>query len=56
MFGRGLTKLQPANVDDVAEAIVRTLKQIDGTFERGGPRVYSYEELIKVVACAAARD
>ena len=39
MFGRGLTKLQPAYVDDVAEAIVRTLKQIDGTFERGGPRV-----------------
>ncbi|MGH6678141.1 MAG: hypothetical protein ACREDL_04195 [Bradyrhizobium sp.] len=24
MFGRGLTRLQPANVDDVAEAITRT--------------------------------
>ena len=54
MFGRGLTKLQPAYMDDVAEAIVRTLKQADGTFEFGGPRVYSYEELIKVVACAAS--
>lgn len=54
MFGRGLTKLQPAYVDDVAEAIVRTLKQTDGTFEFGGPRVYSYEELIKVVARAAS--
>jgi NADH dehydrogenase len=54
MFGRGLTKLQPAYVEDVAEAIVRTLKQTDGTFEFGGPRVYSYEELIKVVACAAS--
>jgi len=53
MFGRGLTKLQPAYVDDVAEAIVRTLKQTDGTFELGGPRVYSYEELVKVVAFAA---
>jgi uncharacterized protein YbjT (DUF2867 family) len=53
MFGRGQTKLQPAYTDDVAEAIVRTLKQADGTFEFGGPRVYSYEELIKVVACAA---
>src|SRR5262249_2179420 len=52
-FGRGLTKLQPAYVDDVAEAIVRTLKQTDGTFELGGPRVYSYEELVKVVAFAA---
>ena len=37
----------------MAEAIVRTLKQADGTFEFGGPRVYSYEELIKVVACEA---
>src|SRR5262245_4239613 len=32
---------------------VRTLKQTDSTFEFGGPRIYSYEELIKVVACAA---
>ena len=54
MFGRGLTRLQPAYVEDVAEAIVRTLKQTDSTFEFGGPRVYSYEELIKVVACAAS--
>src|SRR5215472_8946586 len=54
MFGRGLTKLQPAYVEDVAEAIVRILKQTDGTFELGGPRVYSYEELIKVVACGAS--
>src|SRR5262245_25714084 len=53
MFGRGLTKLQPAYVEDVAEAIVRTLKQTDSTFEFGGPRIYSYEELIKVVACEA---
>jgi uncharacterized protein YbjT (DUF2867 family) len=54
MFGRGLTKLQPAYLEDVAEAIVRTLKQTDSTFEFGGPRVYSYEELIKVVACEAS--
>jgi hypothetical protein len=32
MFGRGLTKLQPAYVEDVAEAIVRTLKQTDSTW------------------------
>src|SRR5262245_44383448 len=54
MFGRGLTKLQPAYVEDVAEAIVRTLQPTDDTFEFGGPRVYSYEELIKVVAFAAS--
>src|SRR5215475_1648811 len=50
MFGRGLTKLQPAYVEDVAEAVIRTLKQPNSTFEFGGPRVYSYEELIKIVA------
>ena len=55
MFGRGLTKLQPAYVEDVAEAIARTPKQTDRTFEFGGPRVYSYKELLKVVACEAGQ-
>src|SRR5262249_57775140 len=32
MFGRGLTKLQPAYVDDVAEAIVRTLQRTNRSF------------------------
>lgn len=53
MFGRGLTKLQPAYVDDVAEAIARALLQEDRremTFECAGPRVYTYEELLRTVA------
>ena len=53
MFGRGLTRLQPAYVEDVAEAIARALQgaRIHAlTFECGGPRVYSYEELLRVVA------
>ena len=53
MFGRGLTKLQPAYVEDVAEAIVRALQRTNihaATFEFGGPRVYSYEELLRTVA------
>jgi NADH dehydrogenase len=53
MFGRGLTKLQPAYVDDVAEAIATVLQRPDGratTFEFGGPRVYSYEELLRAIA------
>ncbi len=57
MFGNGLTKLQPAYVEDVAEAIVRALKRTDmyaATFEFGGPRVYSYEELLKAVALEAS--
>ena len=47
MFGRGHTKLQPAYVEDVAEAIARALQRTEGqaiTFECGGPRVYTYEE------------
>ena len=53
MFGRGLTRLQPADVEDVAEAIARGLQRTEMraiTFECGGPRVYSYEELLKAVA------
>jgi uncharacterized protein YbjT (DUF2867 family) len=53
MFGRGLTRLQPAYVEDVAEAIARALDRKDAhatTFEFGGPRVYSYEELLRVIA------
>src|SRR5215216_3781036 len=53
MFGRGLTKLQPAYVEDVAEAIARVLQCKDMhaiTYECGGPRVYTYEELLRTVA------
>ena len=53
MFGRGLTRLQPAYVEDVAEAIARALQGMERnaiTYEYGGPRVYSYEELLRVVA------
>jgi NADH dehydrogenase len=53
MFGRGLTRLQPAYVEDVAEAITRALQRTEKrpiTFECGGPRAYSYEELLKTVA------
>ena len=53
MFGRGRTRLEPAYVEDVAEAVVRTLERIGTgsiTFECGGPRVYSYEELLRSLA------
>jgi uncharacterized protein YbjT (DUF2867 family) len=57
MFGRGLTRLQPVYVEDVAEAITRALQRTEKhpiTFECGGPRVYSYEELLKTVAREAS--
>lgn len=56
MFGDGRTRLQPAYVEDVAEAIGAVMqgpKPRATIFECGGPRVYSYEELLRAVAHAA---
>src|SRR5258705_8796674 len=56
MFGRGLTRLQPAYVEDVAEAISRIMQRAETPsmiFEFGGPRVYSYEEFLRSVASLA---
>jgi NADH dehydrogenase len=53
MFGRGLTRLQPAYVEDVAEAVARVMQRAEAPsmiFEFGGPRVYSYEEFLRTVA------
>jgi uncharacterized protein YbjT (DUF2867 family) len=53
MFGRGLTRLQPAYVEDVAEAISRIMQRAETAstiFEFGGPRAYSYEEFLRAVA------
>src|ERR1035441_1358756 len=57
MFGRGLTRLQPAHVEDVADAVARALQWTEMhavTFECGGPRVYSYKELLRAVAHEAS--
>jgi uncharacterized protein YbjT (DUF2867 family) len=56
MFGRGATRLQPAHVEDVAEAMACALEREDTrgvTIECGGPQVYSYEELLRTIAHAA---
>ena len=53
MFGRGVTRLQPAYVEDVAEAVGRIMARAETPsmiFEFGGPRVYSYEEFLRAVA------
>src|ERR1700730_613163 len=52
-FRNGLTRLQPAYVEDVAEATGRTMQRAETPstiFEFGGPRVYSYEEFLGAVA------
>src|SRR6266481_4229447 len=53
MFGRGRTRLQPAYVEDVAEAVARVMRRAEThstIFEFGGPRVYTYEQFLRAVA------
>jgi NADH dehydrogenase len=50
MFGRGHTKLQPVFVEDVAEAVARLVDAraiVGPCYEFGGPRVYTYKELLR---------
>jgi NADH dehydrogenase len=55
MFGRGETRLQPAYVEDVAEAIVRVLRipAVRQLYELAGPSVYTYQELLRTIATSA---
>jgi uncharacterized protein YbjT (DUF2867 family) len=51
MFGRGHTALQPAYVEDVAEAIVRALDAPGAgmVYELAGPHIYTYEQLLRTM-------
>jgi uncharacterized protein YbjT (DUF2867 family) len=56
IFGDGRTRLQPAYADDVAAAIAQVLRQgkkPEPVYELAGPRVYSYEELLRSIARTA---
>src|SRR5262249_20064360 len=53
IFGDGRTRLQPVQADDVAAAIAQLLWQSQKpypVYELAGPRVYSYEELLRTIA------
>ena len=52
LFGRGQTQLQPAYVEDVADAIARVMQNAQSLmcYELGGPRVYTYRSLLEVIA------
>jgi uncharacterized protein YbjT (DUF2867 family) len=56
IFGNGRTRLQPAYADDVAAAITQVLRQSKRPYpiyELAGPRVYSYEALVRTIARTA---
>src|SRR5215469_6344977 len=56
IFGDGRTRLQPVHADDVAAAITQILRQSHKPYpiyELAGPRVYSYEELLRTIARSA---
>ncbi|MDH3472563.1 MAG: complex I NDUFA9 subunit family protein [Rhodospirillales bacterium] len=52
LIGGGKTRFQPVYVGDVADAILRTLTDPDcagKTYELGGPRVYTFKELLELL-------
>lgn len=52
LFGRGQTQLQPADVEDVAEAIAQAMQSTRSgmCYELGGPRIYTYRSLLETLA------
>jgi uncharacterized protein YbjT (DUF2867 family) len=56
MFANGQMRLQPVYVEDVGQATAKMMQRGQTgstTFECAGPRVYSYEELLGIIASAA---
>jgi uncharacterized protein YbjT (DUF2867 family) len=58
LFGAGETKLQPVFAGDVAEAVAKALATPatkGSLYELGGPRVYTYKELVQLVLAQIER-
>lgn len=49
LVGGGFTRFQPAYVGDVADAAVAALNRAGGVFELGGPKVYSFRQLMELL-------
>lgn len=58
LFGGGRNRFQPVYVCDVADAIAQSLTRPElrgRTFELGGPRVYTFREILELVLAETAR-
>ncbi|MEQ8965751.1 MAG: complex I NDUFA9 subunit family protein [Azospirillaceae bacterium] len=58
LIGGGRTRFQPVYVGDVADAVMACLDRADTpgrTYELGGPRTYTFRELIEMILAATHR-
>lgn len=56
LFGGGVNRMQPVYVGDVADAVAAALARGEtGVFELGGPRVYTFKELMDYVRQVTGR-
>lgn len=59
LIGGGETKFQPVYVDDVADAALAALSSVSAegkTYELGGPKVYSFRQLMELVLAVTGRQ
>lgn len=58
LFGGGQNRMQPVYVADVADALFAALTRPDAagrTYDLGGPRIYTFEELMRLIAEVTCR-
>ena len=59
LIGGGVTRFQPVYVGDLAQAIVKAVANAEAagqTYELGGPRIYSFIELMQLMLREIDRD
>ncbi|MGE0667760.1 MAG: complex I NDUFA9 subunit family protein [Sphingomonadales bacterium] len=59
LIGGGKTRFQPVHVGDVAEVVARAATQdalAAQTYEIGGPKIYSFREILELVLAETQRD